>query len=627
MYPLDCVKFKIIPGSGFYLQEFPAVSDPYEDESIRNDDLALHRELTESKQINELLRSSKQDSQIKLLLEQRPVLKLIFLNDYEIPPLWVAVACCYQKTAELLVCSGAEVNERNVKISPVHAAIESILHLMLQLYPSSWNDRLVGLLLEHAADFQFRDSRGETLLHRAVCYQRIQVIRLLLQRGADPNVAGSDGRTPLLLAVKCREADKVVALLLRYGVEVTATDSQGRNALHHLASSLVERVELARVLIERGVSLVHKERLNQYQPLHEAAAWGNIGLINLFLDYGADVNALADDDVFPLFLAALQYHGEKNTEEVMLSLLKRGANIDLKTMRNCTTLHAACLNATVKDKTVKFLMYAGVDVFAIDDLGLTAFTVNIDEDIRLRLLRFLAMMKARQSLPDLKDRADIFTCPKMSKHYEDCCIYIAIAKSTDIINGCTFFDLLTKCQCQIASLMRNPDFQIQFRRHDLATFSMYAVDMLEAFERALRHYEAIVEQEEHIDEAFYSTLSHILVSKMARYVCYCEVCELRKIASRAFYFYKYTEAYLHPNHSEQGTPRLRKVIFAVVRMISNDELKITINNRTFNIEKVAYRVEPLSEANREDNGQSFHGEVHEQLTLNSYSGELTLEAK
>ncbi|XP_016838580.1 putative ankyrin repeat protein RF_0381 [Nasonia vitripennis] len=540
MYPLDCVKFQIIPSSGFYLQEFPAVSDPYEDESIRNEDCVLHRELTEifrercatSKQIKELLRSSKQESLIKLLLERRPALKLIFSNDHEIPLLWVAVACCYQNTAELLVRSGANVNERNVKISPIHAAIRSILHLLLQLYPSSWNDRFVGLLLENGADFQSKDSRGETLLHRAVCYQRIQVIQLLLERGADPNVAGSDAKTPLLLAVKCREADKVVALLLQYGVDVTVTDSQARNALHHLAGDFVERVELARVLIERGVSLVHRERLNQYQPLHEAAAWGNIGLINLFLDYGADVNARADDDVFPLFLAALQYHGEKKPKEVMLSLLKRGANIDLKTMRNCTALHAACLNSGVKEKTVKFLMSAGVDVFAIDDLGLTAFTVNIDEDIRLQLLRFLAMMKARLSLPDLKDRTNSFTCPKMSKHYEDCCVYIAIAKSTNIIDGCTFFDLLTKCQCKIASLMRNPDFEIQFRRHDLATFSMYAGDMLEAFERALRHHEAIVEQEEGIDEAFYNTLSHILVSKMARYIRYCDVCELRRIASR-----------------------------------------------------------------------------------------------
>jgi ankyrin repeat protein len=64
-------------------------------------------------------------------------------------------------------------------------------------------DDVVRLLLEAGADPNFRDRRGECVLHRAVTHRhRDGVIQLLLEHGADVNVTSAEGKTPLGLAVE-----------------------------------------------------------------------------------------------------------------------------------------------------------------------------------------------------------------------------------------------------------------------------------------------------------------------------------------------------------------------------------------------------------------------------------------
>ena len=47
----------------------------------------------------------------------------------------------------------------------------------------------------------YRDAHGVTPLMRAACHNRPEVVRTLINHGADVNAARSDGFTPLLLAI------------------------------------------------------------------------------------------------------------------------------------------------------------------------------------------------------------------------------------------------------------------------------------------------------------------------------------------------------------------------------------------------------------------------------------------
>src|SRR4029450_8097220 len=66
------------------------------------------------------------------------------------------------------------------------------------------------------------DENGVTPLLHAACYDRIEVIRTLIECSADVNAVRSDGFTPLLLAVFYGHRD-VIQLLVESGSDVTAT--------------------------------------------------------------------------------------------------------------------------------------------------------------------------------------------------------------------------------------------------------------------------------------------------------------------------------------------------------------------------------------------------------------------
>jgi ankyrin repeat protein len=52
------------------------------------------------------------------------------------------------------------------------------------------------MLLKRGAMIDNRDVFGQTALHCAAQFGQTEVMRLLLERGADPHVCDEDGRTP-----------------------------------------------------------------------------------------------------------------------------------------------------------------------------------------------------------------------------------------------------------------------------------------------------------------------------------------------------------------------------------------------------------------------------------------------
>jgi len=69
----------------------------------------------------------------------------------------------------------------------------------------------VCFLLDHGADIEARDRRGFTALHRAAEMGRLDVLRVLLDRGAAPEPT-AEGHTPRSLAAG-RGNEEIVALL------------------------------------------------------------------------------------------------------------------------------------------------------------------------------------------------------------------------------------------------------------------------------------------------------------------------------------------------------------------------------------------------------------------------------
>ncbi|KFV05221.1 Ankyrin repeat and SOCS box protein 3 [Tauraco erythrolophus] len=162
---------------------------------------------------------------------------------------------------------------------------------------------------------------GLCALHLSARYGSLESVRVLLEAGADPNEVTTEATTALFLAVENEHVD-VVKLLLQHGANVKGPHSwSGWNSLHQ--ASFQGCTEIMKILLEKGAS---EECVDDFgiTPLFVAAQYGQLESLRLLISHGADINCQAKDRATPLLIAAQEGH----TECVEL-LLSKGADPNL----------------------------------------------------------------------------------------------------------------------------------------------------------------------------------------------------------------------------------------------------------------------------------------------------------
>lgn len=144
---------------------------------------------------------------------------------------------------------------------------------------------------------------GWTPLHYAVQYNTdLEIIALLMERGADVNSKTNLGRTPLQLAAGYNSDVRVIGLLLDRGAHIGAKNDAGLTALHFAALSNENPLIIA-LLLDRGADLEARTNSNS-TPLHLAAE-SNLhpDVILKLLELGADFTAQDGGGNMPLHRA------------------------------------------------------------------------------------------------------------------------------------------------------------------------------------------------------------------------------------------------------------------------------------------------------------------------------------
>jgi len=136
-------------------------------------------------------------------------------------------------------------------------------------------------------------------LHQAILRRRADMVRLLLDRGADPLLADVSQRSPLQLAVERADAG-LVGLLLARGADPKARDKAGWTPLHHAGAK--NQLAIARLLLDGGANPNQLSELGG-TALHEAAVSGSVELIKLLLERGVDPKVVSKTNVTALDLA------------------------------------------------------------------------------------------------------------------------------------------------------------------------------------------------------------------------------------------------------------------------------------------------------------------------------------
>jgi len=184
---------------------------------------------------------------------------------------------------------------------------------------------LAALAIERGADVNALWD-DETMLSAAVQTGDVEVVKVLLAAGADPNRKNSDGTTALTWS-----PDAAMSETLLDG---------GASARHELGKSIefsslhnaADDGDLARLelLIVRGEAACLLGRFTTgvaWTPLHYAAHDGHCAAAQLLIDAGADPNCVDDD----LGYTAISLAADRDDLAMVELLLRNGADPALET--------------------------------------------------------------------------------------------------------------------------------------------------------------------------------------------------------------------------------------------------------------------------------------------------------
>lgn len=218
---------------------------------------------------------------------------------------------------------------------------------------------LVRLLLDAGADARAANRYGATPLAVACLSAGAPVVSALLDAGADPNTSSGEGQTALMTAARAGKAE-VVRLLLARGATVEAKERwRGQTALMWAVAE--GHADVVRVLLDAGANAKAKTDKG-FTPFLFAVRGGNQALVEAMLAAGADVNETAGEGTTALAIAIVNAH-----YELAAWLLDRGANPNTD-MPGGTALHAATRTRDYEYGTV--VRPAAVQTGSLDDLGL-----------------------------------------------------------------------------------------------------------------------------------------------------------------------------------------------------------------------------------------------------------------
>uniref|UniRef100_A0A674N6Z9 Euchromatic histone-lysine N-methyltransferase 2 n=1 Tax=Takifugu rubripes TaxID=31033 RepID=A0A674N6Z9_TAKRU len=188
----------------------------------------------------------------------------------------------------MLVQAGANVDaqDKDLRTPLVEAIINNHIEVARYLIQS-------GACVYHEED-------GYTGLHHAAKLGNLEIVNMLLETGqVDVNAQDSGGWTPIIWAAEHKHLD-VIKVLLNRGADVNIADKELNVCLHWAAYA--GSVDIAELVLNAGCSL---SSVNTHgdTPLHIASREGYLECVRLFLSRGADIDIMNREGDTPLTLA------------------------------------------------------------------------------------------------------------------------------------------------------------------------------------------------------------------------------------------------------------------------------------------------------------------------------------
>lgn len=252
-------------------------------------------------------------------------------------PLWIACSYGHVQIVESLLCSGIEVYVNYPDLNDDTPILIAASNGYFDIVEKLANTK--GLDINHV------NSHGVSPLKAAASRGYVNIVLLLISKGANIYVSDYDGVTPLRAACMKGHSDVVKALIVR-DADVNAADK------------------------------------NKCSPLYIASMYGHISIVKQLVKANAEVNSLnCANGTSPLWIASKYGH----LEVVQFLLDRAHASPDL--LEKGTKRSA--LHVAIRDRreAVALILVKYCDVDLLDKDGRSPVSYATDYDFRMRLKR------------------------------------------------------------------------------------------------------------------------------------------------------------------------------------------------------------------------------------------------
>lgn len=214
----------------------------------------------------------------------------------------------------------------------------------------------VKVLLNKGADPNAYDDDGDNVLINATLFASADCMKLLLQNKANPNLKNKYGEAPLMLCTS--DLDKM-KLLLQYGANINDTSQSGNNALM-IACIGGSSYTIVKWLIDNGAN-VKAKRWGGETALMRAAQYCDTMSIHLLLSRGLDINE------HPWGYTPLMYAARSANWQAIFCLLNNGADANIPDPNNTTILLWAAEQNNLE--AVKVLVKKTSNINTVDSIA------------------------------------------------------------------------------------------------------------------------------------------------------------------------------------------------------------------------------------------------------------------
>ena len=223
---------------------------------------------------------------------------------------------------------------------------------------SLWDLQILGrTYLEMGADVDRAVGLNESPLHIAAANSSTNMLRLLLDRGANPELRDTSGHTALQQACKAGAMD-VATLLLQKGADPESSRNQPPCSVRGGLSSNQTPLHLAatyghsnvvQALLEAGSNIKASAGDSNCTALHFAVEYGSEDVVRYLMDWGADVEAENSLSETALKIAIHERH-----DSIVKLLIQRGARRSMSTPQERSYLDSVLARESITSSVQQF---------------------------------------------------------------------------------------------------------------------------------------------------------------------------------------------------------------------------------------------------------------------------------